>query len=289
MTQTPDPGPLPPLYHVEVRAPAQATRDRASAILIKAGAGATVETTDGVTTLLRTADVGALRASIESLEGTLSVDAGLADEDAIGKTWIPGVGIQRVGSLVIAPPWLVDEVEPEDPAVCLVIEPAMAFGTGDHETTRGMLRLVQQVIREGDLVADLGAGSGILSIAAAKLGARGVAAIEIDPDAIGNLEANVQRNGVSDRVKVLQGDAALLLPLVAPLQLVLANIVSSVLLELLPCIRAAIAADGRAVLSGMLLVERAEMCAALGAEGRGWSIDTEDVEGEWWSASIRPR
>ncbi|MFN2397943.1 MAG: 50S ribosomal protein L11 methyltransferase [Gemmatimonadaceae bacterium] len=265
------------------------TRDFASAILIQAGAGATVETTDGVTTMLRIRDLRALHASLESLEGTLSVDADLADESAFGKTWIPAVRIQRVGALVIAPPWLVEEIGPADPAICIVIEPAMAFGTGDHETTRGILRLMQQVISEDDLVADLGAGSGILSIAAAKLGARGVAAIEIDPDAIGNLEANVQQNSVSDRVKVLQGDAAVLLPLVAPVHLVLANIVSSVLLQLLPCIRAAITADGRAVLSGMLLAEHAEMCAAMGAEGTGWSIDAEDVEGEWWSATTRPR
>jgi ribosomal protein L11 methylase PrmA len=76
-----------------------------------------------------------------------------------------------------------------------VIDPGMAFGTGDHPTTRGVVRLMQGAVRPGDLVADLGAGSAVLSIAAIKLGAARAAAIEFDPDAIGNAEENVARNG----------------------------------------------------------------------------------------------
>jgi hypothetical protein len=71
------------------------------------------------------------------------------------------------------------------------------------------------VVRPGDVVADLGAGSAVLAIAAAKLGAARVAAIEFDPDAIENAEDNVRRNGVADRVTVIEGDATVLLPLVA--------------------------------------------------------------------------
>ncbi len=76
----------------------------------------------------------------------------------------------------------------------------------------------------------------MLAIAAAKLGAAHVAAIEIDPDAIENAEENVARNGVAERVAVIEGDAATLLPLVAPVRVVTANIISSVLIELLPAI-----------------------------------------------------
>ena len=92
------------------------------------------------------------------------------------------------------------------------------------------------------------------------------------------------RNGVADRVTVIEGDASLLLPLVAPLRVVLANILSSVLLELLPSIRNALAADGHAVLSGILVEERATMIAAL-ATG-GWRVVAEDVEGAWWTVCI---
>jgi ribosomal protein L11 methyltransferase len=197
------------------------------------------------------------------------------------EAWKSGIRAQRLGQLTIAPPWLAGDFDRE---TTIVIEPAMAFGTGEHETTRGVVRLMQKVIRPGDHVADLGAGSAVLSIAAAKLGAAHVAAIEIDPDAIGNAEENVERNGVADRVKVIQGDAVTLLPLVAPVRVVLANIISSVLLALLDTIIASIGNDGRAILSGILIVERDQMVLAI--EERGWHVQAEDAEGAWWSATI---
>src|SRR5439155_11259178 len=167
--------------------------------------------------------------------------------------WRQSIGAQELGALVIAPPWLADRF---DPGRTIVIDPGMAFGTGEHATTRGVVRLLQSLVRRGDRVADLGAGSAVLAIAAAKLGAAHVAAIEIDPDAIGNAEQNVRRNDVEDRVIVIEGDARVLLPLVAPVRLVTANIVSSVIVELLPVIASALDANGRAILSGILLSER---------------------------------
>ena len=93
----------------------------------------------------------------------------------------------------------------------IVIDPGMAFGTGEHATTRGVVRLLHAVIRPGDRVADLGAGSAVLAIAAAKLGATHVAAIELDHDAIGNAEENVARNrrrGSRDCHRGRRSDAA---------------------------------------------------------------------------------
>jgi ribosomal protein L11 methyltransferase len=174
--------------------------------------------------------------------------------------------------------------EGRDPARTVVIEPEMAFGTGEHETTRGVVRLLPALVAAGDRVADLGAGSAVLAIAAAKLGAGHVAAIEIDHDAIANAQENVVRNAVSDRVTVIEGDASVLLPLVAPVRVALANILSSVLLELLPAIRDALTADGEAILSGILLDERETMLAAL--DRGGWRVVAEDVEGAWWTARI---
>ena len=174
-----------------------------------------------------------------------------------------------------------------DPARTVVIEPAMAFGTGEHPTTRGVVRLMQGAIRPGDSVADLGAGSAILAIAAVKLGAARAFAIENDNDSIANAEENVERNGVADRVHVIQGDALVLLPLVAPVRLVLANIISSVLVELLPAIAESLAPDGRAILSGILAEERDRMLAAL--ESSGWRVEAEDAEDVWWSVLIARR
>jgi len=197
--------------------------------------------------------------------------------------WKLGIHVQSLGALFVAPPWLSDGLDPDR---TIVIEPAMAFGTGEHATTRGVIRLLQQVLQPGDHVADLGAGSAVLAIAAAKLGASRVAAIELDHDAIGNAEENVVRNGVSDRVTVIEGDAGLLLPLVAPVNVITANIISSVLLELLPVMKAALAHRGHAILSGILVAERDEMVRALDAD---WRIDAEDEEDAWWSTTISRR
>ena len=195
--------------------------------------------------------------------------------------WRARVGAHAVGTLTIAPPWLAEQY---DAATTIVIDPAMAFGTGEHATTRGVVRLLPSVIRSGDIVADLGSGTAVLSIAAIKLGASRAAAIEIDPDATSNALANVERNGVVGRVQILEGDAGVLLPLVAPVRVILANIISSVLLELLPLIAASLSGDGRAILSGILIEERTMMLEALAAGG--WRVLAEDSEDGWWTVVI---
>ena len=189
-----------------------------------------------------------------------------------------------VGALRIAPPWLAHDL---DAANTVVVDPGMAFGTGDHPTTRSVARLMQRFPLADARVADLGAGSAVLSIAAAKLGARTVTAVELDPDAIGNAIENVERNGVAHIVHVVEGDALLLLPLLAPVDVVLANIVSGVHAELLPVIAGALSDGGRAVLSGILREER-QMVSGWLADS-SWSIDDEDVEDIWWSATISRR
>jgi ribosomal protein L11 methyltransferase len=205
----------------------------------------------------------------------------VADWDS---AWRQRLTVQRVGRVVVAPPWLADGLDPD---MTIVIDPGMAFGTGDHATTRGVLRLVSHVVRPADRVADVGAGSAVLSIAAAKLGAANVAAIELDADAIANAEANVRTNGVSDRVSVLLGEAAVLLPLVAPVRVVMANIAAPVLLSLLPVIGGALSPGGRAIVGGITVDERPAFIAAIG--DAGWRVDAEDREEIWWSAVIARR
>ncbi len=195
--------------------------------------------------------------------------------------WKASVRAHQVGALTIAPPWLAAN---HDSASTVVIEPAMAFGTGEHATTRGVTRLMQRISPMAQTVADIGAGSAVLSICAAKLGARRVAAVEIDEDAIGNAEENVRANGVADRVHVIHGDAVVLLPLIAPVELVLANIISSVLVTLLPVVFDSLSAGGSAILSGILEDERQAMLAEI--ETGGWRVIAEDAEDGWWSVLI---
>lgn len=197
------------------------------------------------------------------------------------EAWKSRITSHQLGSLTVTPPWL---AEGRDPATTIVIEPGMAFGTGEHATTRGVVRLLPSRLRAGDTVADLGAGSAVLAIAAAKLGAARVYAVELDGEAIPDAEANVQRNGVADTVHVFEADAAALLPLVAPVQLVLANIISSVLIELLPVIAMSLTDGGSAILSGILYEERDTMLQVFAAHG--WTVLDEDAEDIWWSVSI---
>jgi ribosomal protein L11 methyltransferase len=124
----------------------------------------------------------------------------------------------------------------------------------------------------------------VLSIVAAKLGASRVFAIEYDADAIPNAEENVQRNHVEAVVHVFEGDATVFLPLIAPVDVIVANIISSVLVELLPAMHAALRPGGFAVLAGILVEEKDFMLEALHADG--WRLVHEVAEDAWWSITI---
>ena len=264
--------------------PAQ-ERDAALAALFAAGAQGVHE--DGnalVTHFPPEADIESVAMAVRDAVPGADVQVGRAADTDWSEAWKTLLSIQVIGALRIAPPWLAADLDPDS---TVVVDPGMAFGTGDHPTTRGVVRLMQRLPIAGSRVADLGAGSAVLAIAAAKLGARSATAIELDPDAIGNANENVARNGVDGIVHVVEGDALLLLPLVAPVDIILANIVSGVHMELLPVMARALSAGGRAVISGILIDEREIMSARLSESG--WVIDDEDIEEIWWSATISRR
>ncbi|HEX6631379.1 MAG TPA: 50S ribosomal protein L11 methyltransferase [Gemmatimonadaceae bacterium] len=282
---TAEPSGRPRWTALRVRPSSADTAPLVSAALFAAGSQGIQE--DGellVTQFASAAEVEAARDAALAADPGARVELAPVPEVDWSEEWRKGIHAHRLGELVVTPPWLAGGF---DEARRIVIEPGMAFGTGEHATTRGVVRLMQRALRAGDRVADLGAGSAVLAIAAAKLGATSVAAIELDPDAIENAEENVARNGVADRVKVIEGDAGVLLPLVAPVRLVLANIISSVLLQLLPTIGTALTRDGQAILSGILQEERERMLEALDAGG--WRVEAEDAEDVWWSALISRR
>ena len=269
---------------IALRITPDSNRDGVIAALFESGSQGVQE--DGASVLTHfpsDAPIGDIRAAVMSADPRAEIS--VAESPAADYSqWRASVSSHDVGDLVIAPPWLASEL---DPRRTIVVDPAMAFGTGEHPTTRGAMRLMQGVIRAGDVVADLGAGSAVLSIAAIKLGAARVAAVELDADSIGNAEENVRANGVGDRVEVIEGDAVTLLPLLAPVRVILANIISSVITPLLPAMKAALAAEGQAIISGMLMDERQAMLEAL--RGGDWVVQREDTEDGWWSALIARR
>jgi ribosomal protein L11 methyltransferase len=222
---------------------------------------------------------GEIESAIRSADPNAEITSEFAPA-ADWSQWRATVGEHRIGKLTISPPWM-----GSDDPMRVTIDPAMAFGTGEHATTRGVVRLMQELSPMPARVADLGAGSAVLAICAARLGASRVAAVELDPDAIGNAEENVAANSLTDVVRVIQGDAAVLLPLIAPVDLVLANIVSSVLRDLLSPIAESLSEGGHAILSGILVEEREMMTETL--TRAGWQIVSDDVEENWWSVTAR--
>ena len=196
--------------------------------------------------------------------------------------WKDGLGPRRIGRLTVAPSWV--PVDPADTAT-IVIDPETAFGTGEHGSTRGALLLLDHHLRPGDRVLDLGSGSGVLAIAAARLGAARATGVDLDPEAEPIARANAERNRVGGKVRFLTGDAALLAPLIAPVELILSNILRSQNEALLPVIRAALTPGGRAVFAGMEHSERAEFLTALAQTGFAVLADT--VDDAWWAVAAR--
>jgi ribosomal protein L11 methyltransferase len=268
---------------IAIRVEPGADRQQVIDALFSAGSQGVQEDGNAIVTHFpATADVAAIQDAIRRVDPAATVIITAAPQVSWDE-WRANVREHSLGRVTIAPPWLADQVDNE---IVVIIDPAMAFGTGEHATTRGVIRLMQQVSMPG-VVADLGAGSAILSICAARLGAGRVLAIELDGDAIGNAEENVASNHVADAVRVIEGDAAVLLPLAAPTGLILANIISSVLLELLSVIRDSLDPDGNAILSGILVDERAMMVRAI--TEKGFQILSEDTEEGWWSVLLARR
>ena len=270
-------------FALRVDSPQQ--RARIIAALIDAGAPGVHE--DGTALLTYYQSESAARHAAATVTGMES-DAVMGIEPVGDVDWTTAwrrhMRAFSLGGLTIAPPWLADGL---DPAHAVVIDPGMAFGTGDHASTRGAVRLMQTVIRAGDVVADLGTGSAVLAIAAAKLGAGRVIGVDIDPDAMGNAHENVERNGVGDVVHLLDGDAATVLPLIAPVDVILANITAHVLGALLPAMSGAVDESGHAVVAGILDGESDDFVNA--AMAHGWTLEHSCHEEGWWSALLERR
>jgi ribosomal protein L11 methyltransferase len=183
--------------------------------------------------------------------------------------------IRVTDRMIITPSWQRPEPRPGD--LVLTIDPKMSFGTGYHESTRLVLRLLERHLKPRSRVLDVGTGTGVLAIAAVKLGAAGATGVDIDEWSLDNATENVMVNGVADRVRILRGDLAAL-PLEAA-ELIVANIQRAVLLDLLPELLRRLAPGGMLILSGLLHTDREAMLTALTRSGL--HLLDELNEGEW--------
>ena len=187
---------------------------------------------------------------------------------------------QRVGRVVIVPSWLEEPLGPGE--VAITLDPGMAFGTGLHPTTRGCLHLLQEVSPMPAGVLDVGCGSGVLALAALRLGAERAVGVDTDPLAVAATRENAERNGLADRVTVNEGT----LPASAEgrHELVLANLVAAVLIELAPRLAAHLAPGGVLLASGIIEPRATEVVGALRAAGL--SVTARRDDGEWVSLRL---
>jgi ribosomal protein L11 methyltransferase len=275
-------------WAIDVRTPA-GRRDSVGAWLV-ARTGQAVEERDDGTLVAFAPDEAAAAELVEELAREVAGPVEMAPRPVEftdwSTRWREGLGPRTLGKITVIPSWLPEASEP-DP-LTIVLDPETAFGSGEHGSTRAALTLLSRLLRAGDDVIDLGSGSGILAIAAIKLGAARAVGIEIDPEANEVAARNAARNGVSDRVEFLEGDAAILAPLVGPADVLLSNILRAVNTALLPVIGSALRPGGIAIFSGMEHAEAEEFRSAL--TGAGFSPIQEALDAGWWGIAVeRPR
>jgi ribosomal protein L11 methyltransferase len=185
--------------------------------------------------------------------------------------WKEGLQPVTVGAVTIVPPWL---DAPAGSAVVLVIEPAQAFGTGHHETTTMCLATLQEVDVAGRSVFDVGTGTGVLALAAAKLGASRALACDIDPAAVATAEENALLNGVDVEVRVGSVGVAA----GERFDIVVANLDTATLVSLAGSLVGALAEGGTLIASGVSLQRAAEAVTAFRRAG----LDVQQRAGDEW-------
>jgi ribosomal protein L11 methyltransferase len=195
-------------------------------------------------------EVGVKLASILEPLGELQVTS--LDNDADWQNaWKEHFTLLRVGErLVIKPSWI--DYEPGEGDILVELDPGLAFGTGYHPTTYTCLEALEKLVNPGVLALDLGCGSGILTIAAVKLGAQRVVALDIDPQAVQASRQNFRHTGIEDQVDLDQGSLPHPLAPQGAFDLVVANISSRGIRERAPDLLPALKPDGTLVASGII-------------------------------------
>ena len=217
-------------------------------------------------------------AALVVLRGQLRLAASAVDvpDEDWGRRSQQSLRAIEAGKLVIAPPWDVPDGVP-----VIVIEPSTGFGTGHHATTRLCLQLMQRLDLRGARVLDVGTGSGVLALAAWKLGASEVTAVDRDPDALANARSNIARNGAAPSIDIIQDDLQSLR--MERADLVLANLTGAVLVRFASELSSLALDGGYLILSGFAPDDLPIISRAFASLRK----IHEQSEGEWTAVCLR--
>lgn len=223
-----------------------------------------------------------LVAAVEPIGGLEIRD--LPEDEDWQNSWKSHFRILRIGKrLVIKPTWLDLEPGPDD--IVIELDPGIAFGTGYHPTTDTCLQAMEQHITSGMTVLDLGTGSGILTIAAIKLGAGQVTALDIDSQAVTAARRNFRRCGIGTQVKLGQGSVPHAAAGAGQFDLAVANISARGVADRCPFILAALKPGALFIASGLLDTQKGEV--ASGVEPLGFTLISEWPQEEWTTLLYR--
>jgi ribosomal protein L11 methyltransferase len=218
--------------------------------------------------------------------GKASINVKVVNEEDWANAWKQYYKPVRISDqITIKPTWEAYEPTPEE--LVIELDPGMAFGTGTHATTSLCLRTIEKVVNPGDEVIDVGTGSGILAIAAAKLGAKHVLALDLDPVAVSSATENTKLNNLEDQVTVIQSDLLKLLKqndtaglgIKLPVRVVVANILAEIIMTFVDDVYEALVPGGIYVASGIITKKEQEVNQAL--EQAGFIISDRYQEEDW--------
>jgi ribosomal protein L11 methyltransferase len=211
----------------------------------------------------------------------------IVDEQDWANSWKQYFKPLRVTErLTIKPTW--EPYEPSPGELIIELDPGMAFGTGTHATTSLCLKMLERVVRPGDHVIDVGTGSGVLAIAAAKLGAERVLALDLDPVAVSSATENVRLNGLESAITVRRSDLLQALHdsgngegvgVRMPVQVVVANILAEIILLFIDDVAQVLASGGRYIVSGIITAKEHRVEEALAQAG--FEIESKDTDQDW--------
>ena len=205
----------------------------------------------------------------------------VADEDW-SETWKAFFHTEKIGArTVIKPTW--EEYEAKAGEIVVELDPGAAFGTGQHATTSLCIRALEDLVRPGMTVFDVGTGSGVLAIVAAKLGAKRVEAVDFDPVAVRVARENVRQNDAEDVVRTERSD--LLKSVAGEADLIIANIIADIIVRLFGEVKGSLAAGGTMLLSGIIEDRLADVVEAAGRHG--FSVEKIEQEKGWAAIIVK--